>query len=237
MTMDRRFLTSFIVVLAAAAASGCRDAPLSENVDANMAPFAIAGANQNVDYNGAPVTVKLDGSSSNDPDGKVVTYRWLSGNSTDGGIGRSGPDPEDVMSPSVTLESGLWVFTLWVIDDEGEVSEPSAVMIKVGNPPEVMACSDASLPAISTECRICLCGLNEDCRTATQACDQSCWDFYTCVQSNCADFVGGAMGPLADCVRANCTAFFMGVGKFMAIEQCINPPPCSEPCSASALGM
>ena len=33
MTMDRRFFTSLLVVLTAAASSGCRDAPLAENVD------------------------------------------------------------------------------------------------------------------------------------------------------------------------------------------------------------
>ena len=45
------------------------------------------------------------------------------------------------------------------------------------------------------------------------------------------------MTGLADCVRASCTAFFAGVGKFMPIDPCVNMPPCAPICQASVLSM
>jgi hypothetical protein len=237
MTMERWFLASFVVACTAVTSSGCRDAPLAENVDSNMAPIAHAGPMQAVEYAGSPVTVKLDGSGSIDPDGTIVTYRWLSGNSPDGGTGRSGPNPADEISPTVTLDAGVWVFTLWVIDDEGAASEPSAVMIKVGNEltPGAIECIDKSLQTISQACRTCLCTVSDACVDAIKACDDKCWAFYTCIQQQCGDTIGDT-AALTDCVRANCTAFFSGVGKYMPLETCIIPPPCADPCSASALG-
>jgi hypothetical protein len=39
--------------------------------------------------------------------------------------------PDDVAQPQVTLGPGDYEFTLWVIDDRGEVSEPSTITIVV----------------------------------------------------------------------------------------------------------
>lgn len=244
MTMDRRFLTMFVIVFAAAASSGCRDAPLSENVDSNMAPVAAAGPMQTFDYDGSPVTVKLDGSGSNDPDGTVASYRWLSGTRPKDGNGRIGPDPEDVASPTVTLDRGEWIFTLWVTDDEGAVSDPSTVLIKVGMEitPEQMACFDfvPEMDGVPQEgvpkddCKLCLCGIDDMCRAATMTCDKSCWDFYACVQNNCGDLLAD-MTALADCVRANCSALYSGVAKYQMVKPCIEPAPCGAQCTASAL--
>jgi len=241
--MDCRLLGSLLVVLAAAASTGCRDAPLAENVNGNMAPIAFAGEKQTVEYSGAPVTVTLDGSGSSDPDGKIVKYLWFSGtDAADGGMGRGGLDPDDVMSPKVTLDAGTWAFTLFVFDDDDGVSASSTVAIMVGGAvitPEVTECAAAALPAIAEDCRLCLCGFDEACRVATVAetgCDQGCWDFYTCVQTKCADITD--MTALADCVRAGCSDFFGGVGKYMALLPCLDrDPACRDTCSASAKGM
>jgi hypothetical protein len=44
-----------------------------------------------------------------------------------------GPDwPEDTVQPEVTLDRGVYYFTLWVIDDRGTVSDPSTVTITIG---------------------------------------------------------------------------------------------------------
>lgn len=239
MTKDRRFLASLLVVLGAAVSSGCRDAPLAENVNTNRAPVAFAGEMQMVDYAGSAVTVTLDGSGSSDPDGMVVTYRWFGGtDAADGGIGRDGPDPDDVVRPTVTLDAGSWTFVLFVIDDQGGISQPSAVTITVGSgvPPEVSACVDASVQTVSAECRQCLCGLDDMCRVATTGCAQGCWDFYGCVQNQCADLLDD-MTALADCVRANCSAFFGGVAQYMSLEPCLRRDPCSDVCAASVQGM
>ena len=239
MTMDARCVCPSTALLVVTIAFGCRDAPLSENVNSNTTPIAHAGAMQVLEYDGSPIAIRLDGSGSADPDGTVVSYRWLSGTAaTGGGLGRVGPDPQDVVSPTVTLDAGLWIFTLFVTDDEGGVSQPSAVMIRVGSDasPAAMACSGASLPTIAEDCRLCACDVGDECRTAMMACDQPCWDFYTCVQNECGEFSGDMMG-LANCVRASCATFFSGVGKYMPLEPCVNMPPCGPICSASVLGM
>jgi hypothetical protein len=233
MTMDRRSITPLLLVLAAA---GCRDAPLAVNVDSNMPPVAHAGDMQVVPYEGSPVKVTLDGSSSTDADGTVASYRWFSGDpAPDGGKGRGEPDPEDVQKPEVTLGSGTWTFTLYVYDDQGGISEPSNVTIKVGSDvaPEVTECSNNALQTISADCRLCVCGLSDTCRMAIAGCNQACWDFYTCVQNMCGEFVNKDETGLANCVRMSCSAFFGGVGGYMPLEPCVNRGECAEGCAAS----
>ena len=231
--MNHSILASLLLVLAAL---GCRDAPLSVNVDSNMPPVAHAGDMQMVAYSGSPVTVTLDGSGSTDADGKVVSYSWFNGDDApDGGPGRGEPDPADVMKPAVTLGLGIWTFTLFVYDDAGTISQPSSVTITVGNAvaPEVSECADNALQTIAEDCRLCVCGLSEMCRMAIAGCNQACWDFYGCVQNKCGEFVEGDMMALADCVRSNCSAFFGGVGGYMPLEPCVNRGPCAETCSES----
>jgi hypothetical protein len=239
MIMDRLFklpLVVFALLTVIAASSGCRDAPLAENVNSNMAPVAFAGDMQVLEYTGSPVTVTLDGSGSTDPDGDVVDYRWFNGNAPpDGGMGRVEPDPDDVEKPTVTLEAGVWTFTLFVYDNDGGISQPSAVTIMVGSvvAPEVTECVDGALQTIAEECRTCVCGLSDMCRTAIAACDQPCWDFYTCVQNQCGEFVGTDEAGLMTCVRANCSAFFGGAIAYMALDPCVNGEACSAGCAAS----
>jgi hypothetical protein len=205
--------------------------------------MANAGEMQMVDFGGTPVTVKLDGSKSMDPDGKIVTYRWLSGTKApDGGIGRIGPDPDDVESPTVTLDSaGLWIFTLSVTDNDGGVSKTASVKVQVGTnstlPPEVEMCLSGAEPSIAEDCRLCLCGLDDTCRMAVMGCDKTCWDFYTCVQTKCGQFAND-MTKLTDCVVSSCSDFFGSVGPYMALDPCISrDPACKSTCMASVQGM
>lgn len=94
-------------------------------------------------FDGEPVEVKLDGTGSRDPDGKIVGYRWLGTSLVDGGVGRDEPDgedagwPDDTKQPSVTLGEGTWSFTLWVTDDEGAISNPSEINLIVGDAPDI----------------------------------------------------------------------------------------------------
>ncbi len=92
----------------------------------NAAPTANAGPDQTVDAGEGTVSVTLDGSGSQDPDGAVVVYEW-SGT----------PDPADVVGPTVVLAPGEYTFTLVVVDDLGARSEADTVVITVtGGGPE-----------------------------------------------------------------------------------------------------
>jgi hypothetical protein len=103
-------------------------------------------------YDGEPVAITLDGSSSYDPDGKVVGYRWLSGTRVpDAGLPPPwtpdvGPPmpflrmPASALSeasPTIMLTAGVWAFSLWVVDDEGQWSSPDTIRLIVGDPPVV----------------------------------------------------------------------------------------------------
>jgi cohesin domain-containing protein len=93
------------------------------DVTVNGAPQANAGPDQDLVL--APeqttVTVTLDGSASDDPDGGTIhEFRWT-------GI----PDPDDVERPRIILGPGTHDFTLIVVDDQGTSSAEDLVQIRV----------------------------------------------------------------------------------------------------------
>lgn len=244
MTMERRTLLSLFVVLAAGASSSCRDTPLAVNVRANnKTPVADAGEKQLFDFTGTPVTVTLDASLSTDQDGTIAEYRWLSGLDVDGGVvGRGGLDPDDEVSPTLTLGAGTWQFTLFVIDNEGEVSSPDTVTIQVGSglDPEVVACMAAAASTIADDCKQCVCETDDMCRELFTACDEACWTFYTCVENNCREITSQVpvdMNAARTCTVDNCSDFFGGVGPWIPLEACVRRDPCGTICSDSVQGV
>jgi len=244
MTMERRILISLLVLLAAGVSSSCRDTPLAVNVRAtNKTPVADAGEKQTFELTGSAVTVTLDASLSADPDGTIATYRWLSGLDVDGGvIGRGGVDPDDEVSPTLTLEAGTWEFTLFVIDNEGEVSSPDTVTIQVGSalPPKVAACMAAAASTITDACKQCVCETDDMCRELFVACDEACWTFYTCVENNCSDITSQVpidTNAARTCTVDNCSAHLGGVGPWLPLEPCVRRDPCGTICSDSVQGV
>jgi hypothetical protein len=242
MTTHSRTLSMVFSLLMLAASSGCRDTPLAVNVDANnKAPEADAGEDQMFPFTGSPVTVTLDGSMSVDEDGAIVTYRWLSADTADGGPGRADIDPDDVVSPMLTLGEGTWNFMLVAIDDDGVVSVPDNVTIKIGtglSRDEELCIMDAT-PSIDPVCTTCVCTTDAMCRELLVACDAPCWTFYTCVENNCVQFTTPEPGDddaLADCARANCSDYFGGVGFWIPLEACVRQDACAKTCSDSVLG-
>lgn len=136
-------------------AGGCKT---NATIDTNLTPVASAGESQVVPYNGSPVEVTLDGSGSSDADGQIVDYLWFSADGVEldgGGVGRAGPDPDNRVRPTVSLDQGMWLFTLWVRDNAGAVSDPDSVQITVGEPAacDPIGCEDENgPPALGTWC-------------------------------------------------------------------------------------
>jgi hypothetical protein len=156
-----------VVIAALASVAGCRQSTLIK--PANKVPVAraqILGPDGKLarmaqfDYNGSDVQVTLDATESTDDDGKVVKYRWLSGNAVpDGGVGQlthevttdggsktikaggrsvpagQGPDwPGSEAKVTVTLGEGIWTFNLWVIDNGGAISDVDRATVTIGKP-------------------------------------------------------------------------------------------------------
>jgi ribosomal protein L14 len=80
----------------------------------NILPVANAGINQSIT---SPVsTVNLDGSASNDPDGSIVSFSWV----TISGPGSISISNSNTSKPSVTgLQTGSYIFELTVTDNRG----------------------------------------------------------------------------------------------------------------------
>lgn len=119
--------------LAVAQAIDTTGKPVDSTVNGGLGPI--------YPFTGEPVEVVLDGSDSSDIDGKIVGYRWLGTDIVDGGAGRKLPEgeepgwPDDTKQPRVLLGEGRWSFSLWVTDDDGAISQPSAIHLIVGDAP------------------------------------------------------------------------------------------------------
>lgn len=125
------------------------------SVPRNHTPEADAGPDQELEYDGSPVEVTLDGSKSSDIDGKIVEYIWKSGQRGEGdaGTGLIGPDPKDERKPTIKLDQGVWVFVLWVKDDSGRISTPDTVTITVGEADGPTCDPDeCPMPALGAKC-------------------------------------------------------------------------------------
>ena len=197
---------------------------VDETVDDNQTPIANAGKDRQLDYDGTPVSVTLDGSKSLDHDGDIVTYRWLSAALvTDGGP--SPIDPKDVVKPRLELDQGTYTFTLWVEDNRGSVSMPDNVTINIGTDP-VVECAGGIPEVITPTCGTCLCAASADCRSKVAACDGACWDLIACIGQNCPDTTDVA------CISASCADLFGGLTGAMGLTDCFTP--CADACAVAS---
>ena len=132
---------------------GAPDAGFDVVPDRNRAPFAVAEVQGHevvpgmsgyyeINLSDSTLELTLDASKSSDPDGdEIVEYIWISGTlDPNGAPGRYVPPgedegwPADSVTTKVTLTEGIWVFHLYVRDNNGGLSSPATVEIVIGNP-------------------------------------------------------------------------------------------------------
>jgi PKD domain len=207
--------------------AGCLE---DETLRTNVAPIANAGEDQQLDYGGEPVTVRLDGRKSSDRDGEIVEYIWRS--AQPGGDGGSQwasgvLDPDDEERPSLELDRGSYTFVLWVSDDHGGVSKPDSVNVEVGTDP-LVECVAESLELVPEPCRACSCGGEEGCIEATVACREDCWNLVQCIVEQ------GCASSDINCIVAGCADFLGGATPAMAISPCVTP--CADACAGDSGG-
>jgi hypothetical protein len=207
------------------------------------------------DYSGMPVAITLDGSQSYSSSGTIVTYRWLSGTLAPEG-GMPLPDdsgtmlrwvppgappnwPGDVKQPQVSLDQGIWFFTLWVIDDSGEISNPDTIKITVGAvvDPAVQQCADQVVSTEPEACRQCICKQSDMCRAAVTAdkCDATCWNLINCIAGNCPDFNAMAAKMDYSCLTAHCSAYTSGGTAATPVGPCFTA--CLNECTGGGTAM
>jgi hypothetical protein len=227
--------TACVLVLALSGAGCLRD----ESLDINRAPIANAGDDQELEYDGEPITVTLDGSKSRDLDGTIVDWDWrLAGpNAADGGVADAGGDgasagadldPANKRKSTIALDKGKYTFTLWVRDDHGALSRPDTVTIKIGGDP-VQECVAGAFETLDDTCRQCLCTQSDACQAAIPGCGADCWGLIGCIAVKCPTFT---MDNDVACVGTNCGQFLAGgqTGA-MAAGSCVSP--CSAECTPS----
>ena len=207
-----------------------------DTLDTNRAPIANAGEDQQHEFMGEPIEVKLDGSKSRDLDGRIVGYDWrlVDPNAGDGGMSMSGSvdagvgEIEKVAKPKLELGRGEYTFTLWVRDNDRAISEPDTVTIKVGGNPE-QECIAKSYEMLADGCRQCLCMQSEACQKAVPNCGKDCWGLIGCIAAMCPTF---SMDMDTSCVIANCGTWIAGgMAGAMGAGSCVMP--CAEQCRGS----
>ena len=101
-------------------------------------PTANAGVDQTVTLAASQTSIKvtLDGSGSSDPDpgGAIDAYNWT-----------GTPDPDNTVSPTVTLAAGSYEFFLTVTDNDNVSSAADTVKITVNQPPTANAGMDQTV--------------------------------------------------------------------------------------------
>jgi fibro-slime domain-containing protein len=94
-------------------------------VSSNNPPVANAGKNQTKSTSGDTATVKLDGSSSKDPDGDSLTYIWKNSKGNTIAFGKT---------PEVELPVGKNIITLTVSDGELTDTDEVEILVTTTNP-------------------------------------------------------------------------------------------------------
>ncbi len=113
-----------------------------EVLKANEAPVADAGEDQTVETG---TNVEVNGTASYDPDGELVGWQWNASISNPSVVALAGNNTTvaTFTAPDVT---GVYSFTLVVLDDNGTWSEEDEVNVTVELPPNLLPVAVATAP-------------------------------------------------------------------------------------------
>ena len=115
----------------------------------NVAPTADAGPDQSV--NEADL-VTLDASDSTDPDGMIVSYRWVQTGGSPVALSNSRSDQPTFTAPAVEVGGETLSFSLTVTDDDGltDTSTVSVSVSGVNQKPVALAGADVTVDEETT---------------------------------------------------------------------------------------
>jgi len=138
--------------------------------------------------------------------------------------------PADVAQPVVELGEGTFTFVLWVVDDGGAVSDPVTLQITIAAPlsTAVAACVDGAVTTVERACKVCVCGVSDDCRAAAAqtVCGPECWGLLSCIGARCPTYMAGGD---TSCLVSMCSAFLPGATGAQRIAPCLTS--CRDSCN------
>lgn len=166
----------------------------------------VVETNEPIPFMGAPVTLTLDGSGSEDEDGRVVRFEWWktavapveryagNGRVDSGVLPPFDGDPMAIRSPSLSLGEGEYQYSLWVTDDEGMISEPATVAFTIKTPVTYVPDAACKMTFVSeiAECVDCACTPNAM---------LGCYDEYAACYLNADSMFVALCKAIIDCSR------------------------------------
>lgn len=180
-----RFCSSFVFFLSVFTFSGCGSSESTtddiENLDiSNSAPIANAGEDQIVTIN---TVVRLDGTSSSDPNGDSISYQWSVSSLPDGSI--AALSDSSLSEPTITPDlAGTYQINL-VVSDGDLISPVSSISIVAEESVAMTMLSDGTL--VSTEALVALGNLIYHDTNLSNPAGQSC--------ASCHDLTTGFDDP------------------------------------------
>jgi len=100
---------------------------------------------------------EFDASESSDPDGKVANYRW-----DFDGDGTIDLEAEEATVTHTYQAGGTVPVTLWIVDDNGDISDPLRMEIEVNSPPVAGFCVSEFAPMELVEVKFTDCSYDDD---------------------------------------------------------------------------
>jgi len=247
-----KIIALLILTALATVGAGCSEFEIKNNPPIARAQVLVNGIPANLDepiaFSGQPLAITLDGTLSEDEDGRVVSYLWLKdvSNAERYGLGDAGmlppfaSDPVPGQTSQLSLGEGTYRYSLWVTDNEKLTSDPATVSFTIETPTTYMpdAMCVEGYTSTNPRCEECVC---------TPSAMMGCLESYqVCFQNQDAMFLTLCSAVVSCALRVGCTgqgcytaAFCMAeidaAATYMGgtLADCAAPDAASSPCAAA----